>query len=40
MLGITLSRLRSRLRPQAMTDLAELRLHLRDEHLKTGQVKV
>ena len=39
MFGITLSRLRSRLRPQAMTDLAELRLHLRDEHLKTGQVK-
>lgn len=39
MFGVTLSRLRSRLRPQAMTDLAELRLHLRDEHLKSGRVK-
>jgi hypothetical protein len=39
MFGITLSRLRSRLRPQAMTDLAELRLHLRDEHLKSGRIK-
>lgn len=39
MFGITLTRLRSRLRPQAMTDLAELRMHLRDEHLKAGSVK-
>ena len=39
MFGITLSRLQSRLQPQVMTDLAEIHLHLRDEHLKTGQVK-
>jgi hypothetical protein len=39
MFGITLTRLRSRLRPQTMTDLAELRMYLRDEHIKSGELK-
>lgn len=39
MFGITLTRLRSRLRPKAMTDLAELRIFLRDEHIKSGELK-
>ncbi|KAI5998190.1 hypothetical protein EDD15DRAFT_2162292, partial [Pisolithus albus] len=39
MFGLTLTRLRSRLRSEAMTSLAELRLHLRDEHARSGQAK-
>jgi hypothetical protein len=39
MFGLILTRLRSRLRTKAMADLAELRLHLRDEHLRQGLVK-
>jgi hypothetical protein len=38
MFGITLTRLRSRLRPQAMINLAELQMHLRDEHNRSGVV--
>ena len=37
--GITFTRLHSRLRPQAMTNLAKLRMHLRDEHIRSGVVK-
>lgn len=39
MFGLTLTRLRSWLRTQAMTNLAELRMHLRDEHLRKGTTK-
>lgn len=39
MFGLILTRLRSRLRPRALTDLAELRMHLRDEHVRYGKVK-
>ena len=39
MFGLTLTRLRSRLRPQSMVDFAELRMHLRDEHLRCGLLK-
>ena len=39
MFGLILTRLRSPLRTKAMADLAELRLHLRDEHLRQGLVK-
>ena len=39
MFGLILTRLRSRLRTKAMADLAELRLHLRDEHLRQGLIK-
>jgi hypothetical protein len=39
MFGLILTRLRSRLRTKALSDLAELRLHLRDEHLRLGSVK-
>ncbi|KIK99949.1 hypothetical protein PAXRUDRAFT_54287, partial [Paxillus rubicundulus Ve08.2h10] len=39
MFGLVLTCLRSQLRSEAMTALAELRLHLRDEHAKTGQTK-
>jgi hypothetical protein len=35
MFGLILTRLRSRLWGKAMTDLAELRLHLRDEHVQS-----
>ena len=36
MFGITLTRHRSRLHVTALTNLAELRMHLRDEHLHNG----
>jgi hAT family C-terminal dimerisation region len=36
---LILTRLRSRLRGKAMTDLAELRLHLCDEHIRNGTAK-
>lgn len=39
MFGLTLTHLRSRLRPQLMVDFAELRMHLRDEHLRCGLLK-
>ncbi|GLB41919.1 hypothetical protein LshimejAT787_1005190 [Lyophyllum shimeji] len=37
--GTTLTRLRSRLRSKSMVDLAELRVHLRNEHVREGRVK-
>ncbi|KAG5637263.1 hypothetical protein H0H81_005196 [Sphagnurus paluster] len=37
--GTTLTRLRSRLRTKTMVNLAELRLHLRNEHIQTGRIK-
>ncbi|KAI6010645.1 hypothetical protein BKA83DRAFT_25636 [Pisolithus microcarpus] len=39
MFGLTLTHLHSRLRSEAMTSLAELRLHLWDEHARSGQAK-
>lgn len=39
MFGIILTRLRSRLRAEALTNLAELRMHLRDEHIRNGTAK-
>jgi hypothetical protein len=37
--GLVLTRLRSRLGVQTMADVAELRLHLRDEHRRSGIAK-
>lgn len=37
--GTTLTRLHSRLQSKSMVDLAELRLHLRNEHVRDGRVK-
>jgi len=37
--GLILSKLRSRLALEKMLDLAELRLHLRDEYMRRGSVK-
>ncbi|KAF8883952.1 hypothetical protein BD779DRAFT_1443445 [Infundibulicybe gibba] len=39
MFGLILTRLRSRLQGAAMTGLAELRMHLRDEHIHDGAFK-
>ncbi|KAI5980379.1 hypothetical protein EDC04DRAFT_2553755, partial [Pisolithus marmoratus] len=39
MFGLTLTRLHSRLRSEAMTSLAELQLHLWDEHVRSGEGK-
>ncbi|KAI6102723.1 hypothetical protein EDD16DRAFT_1494523, partial [Pisolithus croceorrhizus] len=39
MFGLTLTCLHSRLRSEAMTSLAELWLHLQDEHAQSGQAK-
>ena len=39
MFGIILTQLRSRLHAEALTNLAELRMHLRDEHIRNGTAK-
>ena len=39
MFGIILTRLQSRLHAEALTNLAELRMHLRDEHIRNGTAK-
>ncbi|KAI5994290.1 hypothetical protein EDC04DRAFT_2586339, partial [Pisolithus marmoratus] len=39
MFGLTLTRLCSRLCSEAMTSLAELQLHLQDEHVRSGEGK-